>query len=129
MVARRTHRAAIRAARLSECEIVSTPLPNNENLPTRVRHVAEQIRRIPKVLTIAFQSGDTSQRVLTLQHFGTQIVMDMVPLMTWLEMRRPVGTAVRVQVRLWHVLHEAVRCAGLPPAEYRNPAAALDLQP
>ncbi len=80
--------------------------------------MADRIRGLGKEVVASFQSDQADQRTRRLQHVGSEILTGMLPVIGWLERRRPAETANLVKGRLWSVLHEAVQCAGLDIPEY-----------
>jgi hypothetical protein len=74
-------------------------------------HIAEEIRA-------SFRSNDPAWRTRRLQHTGNRIRHIMLPIIGWLEQRRPAETARLVTSRLYTILREAVECAGLDIPEF-----------
>jgi hypothetical protein len=60
----------------------------------------------------------------SIQLVGLEIVIDLNPVFSWLERRRPPDKAALVRQRLDHLLCEAIRCAGLDIPEFAGGTAA-----
>ncbi len=100
------------------------PATENETTASQARRTAERIGRLGEEVLASFRSSDAGQRLATLQHVETEILLDMLPVIGWLERRRPADTAELVKRRMNHVLREAVRCAGLDIPEYAGGTVA-----
>jgi hypothetical protein len=86
--------------------------------------MAERIRQLPREVVAAFQVTDASQRVQKLRQVGTEVSVGMLPVIGWLERRRPADTAELVKRRMSIVLHEAVQCAGMDIPQYAGGVSA-----
>jgi hypothetical protein len=89
-----------------------------------VRQMAERIRRIAHDVLESFQLDDPAARVAKLEHVEAEILADTLPVIDWLERKRPPDKAALVKRRLEFVLREAVHCAGLEIPEYAGGTVA-----
>jgi hypothetical protein len=80
--------------------------------------MAERIDRLGEEVVASFQSDRADERMERLQGVATEIRVGMLPVVGWIERRRPAGAAELVKRRMDLVLDEAVRCAGLEIPEY-----------
>src|SRR5262249_17664303 len=93
---------------------------------------ANRISQIGMEVLAAFECSEPAQRIDRLQAVETEIILDMFPVMGWLERNRPADTANLVKQRLLHVLDTAVVCAGLEIPEYsggKDPKAGDNASP
>lgn len=84
----------------------------------RARRAAEQIERLGAEIHGSFTSSDSGERTARLRQVGLDIQFSMLPVISWLERRRPADTAQLVKTRLLFLLGAAVHCAGLDIPEY-----------
>jgi len=89
-----------------------------ETIADRVRSIAERIDKIGEEIVASFAFTDPNKRMERLRQIQTEISFGMLPVNSWLEMRRPRGTAELVRDRVEYVLREAVQCAGLEIPQY-----------
>ncbi len=82
------------------------------------RRGADRIERLPKEVVASFVASEPKVRASRLGEFTNRILVEITPVITWLERRRHPGTAELVKRLLRHVLHEAVACAGADISEY-----------
>jgi hypothetical protein len=90
----------------------------NETVADRARQMAERIRRLPDDLVASFALANSSDRVSRLQHIATEMSTGMLPVISWLERKRPADKAEMVKRRMHFVLQEVVQCAVLEIPEY-----------
>jgi hypothetical protein len=80
--------------------------------------MAERIGHLPDDLVASFAITDFHQRVSKLQQIGAALSLEMLPVVSWLERRRPADKAEFVKRRLFDSLQEAAQCAQLEIPEY-----------
>jgi hypothetical protein len=89
-----------------------------ETVATRAREMAQRIERLPAEIVQSFKSTAPNRRKERLRSIGTEILIGMAPVLSWLERHRHPGTSELVRRRLQFVVDEAEQCAGLEIPEY-----------
>jgi hypothetical protein len=80
----------------------------------RARRLAERIGHLfQRDVRATFSLNDPNRRRQVLQDVANEISADMLPVVSWLERRRPPHAAHMLKSRLYLVLDGAVRCAQL----------------
>jgi hypothetical protein len=102
----------------------SQPLPPNETVASRLRKMAERISQLPSEVLASFQLNDPNSRVRKLQAVAAEVLYGMLPVISWLERKRPADKAALVKCRVHHVLREAVQCAGMDIPQYAGGTSA-----
>jgi hypothetical protein len=85
---------------------------------TAAREIADRIDHLCHDVVESFQSDKADERRSRLDRIGIEIRVGMLPVIGWLERRRPPGTVEVVKHRMEFVLSEASQCAGLDIPEY-----------
>src|SRR5262249_47455766 len=96
----------------------------NNSTVSQAHRMAERIGRLADEVLESFQLSDPAQRTVRLEHVEAEILVEMHPVIDWLERRRPSEKAEQVKRRLEFVLREAVQCAGLEIPEYAGETVA-----
>lgn len=89
-----------------------------ESIADQTRQMAACIRGLPREVVASFACVDPVARAAKVQEVANRISVGMLPVIGWLERRRPVETANLVKARLYLALNEAVTCALLEIPEY-----------
>ncbi len=84
----------------------------------RTRETANLVQQLPKEVVASFALPDAKARALRLEERRNEILVGVQPLLSWIERRRPPGTADPVIRRLYDVTAEAVACAGSDIPQY-----------
>jgi hypothetical protein len=90
----------------------------NESTADRARGMADRIEQVANVVVRSFKSSDPKSRQSAVRENLNEILFGMAPVISWLERRRPPGTAQLVRDRLRVVLDEALACAAHHILEY-----------
>lgn len=86
----------------------------------QARQIAERIGVLANEIVASFQSNDANHRIARMGQIRSEILYGMIPVIGWIERKRPADTADLVNRRLHFVLNEAVQCAGLDIPEYEG---------
>jgi hypothetical protein len=87
---------------------------------SQARRIAERIGRLGEEVRASFQLSDADQRIASLERVCNEMLCEMLPVIGWLERRRPAETAYLVKRRLDDVVRDAVQCAGLDIPEFAD---------
>src|SRR6516164_3333855 len=82
---------------------------DSETIADRARSIAERIDKIGEEIVASFAFTDPNKRMERLRQIQREVSFGMLPVNSWLEMRRPRGTAELVRDRVEYVLREAVQ--------------------
>jgi hypothetical protein len=93
---------------------------NQDTTAGRARKIAERISQISHEVIRSFQCSDPNERLTNLQRVANEISFGMLPVISWLERRRPADAAETVKRRMHLVLDEAIICASLEIPEYEG---------
>jgi hypothetical protein len=96
--------------------------PAPPTVAEQARALAERIKQLPRVVAASFVFADPDERVRRLQHIEAELSAGAVPLLSWLERRRPPDKAELLKRRLFEVLENAVRCVRYDIPEYAGGA-------
>ncbi len=84
----------------------------------RAREIAEKIQQLPDKVLASFAASDPQERVSRLQGVANEILVEALPVITWLEHHRYPMMVEMVKRRLFHVANEAQACAAMEIREY-----------
>lgn len=99
-------------------ESVSTDSRGEHAIAARVREMAKRVQQLPEEVVVSFALPDAKARASQLQRLASEIFVGLLPLVSWIERRRPPGTADLVTRRLVDATNEAVACVGSEIPEY-----------
>jgi hypothetical protein len=80
--------------------------------------MADCFANLPSEIVSSFKMTDANQRTGKLRELATQMLFDMLPIISWLERRRSSETAELFKRRMDMLLSEAVGCAGMEIPQY-----------
>ncbi len=90
----------------------------NETVASRARSVAEKIKNLVTDVRESFASTSKEERVATLHEKTGKILVEIFPVVTWLERRRPPDKAELLKRRIYDVCEFAVECAAHDVPEF-----------
>lgn len=92
--------------------------PETDTVAGQARQMAVRINRLADDVVASFVDTDADQRVSRLHRIANQIALGMLPVINWIERRRPPEAADLVRSRLVLVLDEVVACPRYDIPEY-----------
>ena len=91
---------------------------NENEIAVRARKMADKIERLPYDVLESHEIDDTEKRGGRIRSLTTEILVDMSPVVSWLEVRDS-GAADLLKRRLYLVCGEAKDCVVLPKSDPR----------